>query len=116
MQLSLHIGIILTLGNQILNQNDLKPLRLYALDDRRQSGRSIFCAVVHQYDRAVADLIEHGLAHLLGGRVLPIQAVDVCQKSKFISVKQCVLKNYLIFLIPLWEILKFILRHVILDL
>ena len=116
MQLSLYIGIILTLGNQIFNQYDLIPLRLYALDDRRQSGRGIFCAVVHQYDRAVADLVEHGFAHLLGSRVLPIQAVDVSHKSKFISVKQCVLKNYLIFLIPLWEILKFILRHVILDL
>ena len=116
MKLSLNISVILALGYQVFNKHYLKPLVFNALNYSGQSGRGVFCAVVHQYDRAVADLVEHGFAHLLGGRVLPIQAVDVCQKSKFISVKQCVLKKYLIFLIPLWEILKFILRHVILDL
>ena len=60
MQLSLHIRIIRSLRYQILYQNYLKPLVLYALDYSGQRGGGIFCAVVHEDDGAVGDFIEHG--------------------------------------------------------
>ena len=77
MKLPLHIRIVLSLRNQILDQHDLKPLALYALDDTGQRGRGIFCAVVHEDDGAVLHLVEHGFGHLLRGGVFPVKRINV---------------------------------------
>ena len=46
MKLTLNVGVILTLGNQVFDKYDFIPLVFDALDDRRQRGRGVFCAVV----------------------------------------------------------------------
>ena len=82
MQLSLNVGVILAVGNQILDQYDLIPLVLYALDDTGQRVRGIFRAVVHEDDGAVGHLFQHVPRELVGRGVLLGQAVDARHKSK----------------------------------
>ena len=75
--LSLVVGVVVALGDQLGDRDDGVALVLYHLNDLRERFGRIGRAVVHQDDRAGGELAFDAADHLVGGGILPVEAVDV---------------------------------------